>query len=342
MSTEVLPTFPGGRRQRAGADVRAVGGDLPLQVRPDTRVGLAEWAGDNAAVVDGWLHEHGAVLFRGFDVDLCGFATVAQALAGDALPYRERSSPRTELAPSVYTSTDYPADQHIPLHNENSYQACFPARLVFGCLTAARTGGATTLADVRRVLARVSPMVIRGFARRGVRYVRNFHEGVGVPWQEAFQTCDRAAVEAYCAEQGITATWRTDGLRTHQVRPALARHPVTGERTWFNHAAFFHVTTLGVAMRDALVAQFGEDGLPTNTYYGDGTPIEPDVLHHLRECYAAETVPVRWRRGDVLLVDNVLAAHGREPFTGERRVVVSMGGTLQHKQMGHEQTGHPW
>lgn len=337
--SQALPTFPGGRRQRApltaADDVRPVGGDLPLRVRAGVRVDLAEWAQANRSTVDSWLHAHGAVLFSGFDTvsgpAFDSFAGIAHALAGAALPYRERSSPRTELAPSVYTSTDYPADQHIPLHNENSYQACFPARLVFCCLEPAASGGATTLADVRRVLARIDPAVVRRFRAGGVRYVRNFHEGIGVSWQEAFQASTRGPVEAYCAENGITTTWCEDGsLRTHQVRPALGTHPVTGEAVWFNHAAFFHVSGLSDVVRAALIDEFGEAGLPANTYYGDGTPIEPEVLAHVRACYAAETVPVYWRRGDVLLIDNVLAAHGREPFTGQRRVVVSMGGTLRH------------
>ena len=68
----------------------------------------------------------------------------------------------------------------------------------------------------------------------------------------------------------------------------------------------------------------GEENLPNNTYYGDGTAIEPHVLDELRAAYEAETVEFAWQRGDVLLLDNMLTAHGRAPFSPPRQIVVSM------------------
>ncbi|WP_281425855.1 TauD/TfdA family dioxygenase [Polymorphospora rubra] len=35
---------------------------------------------------------------------------------------------------------------------------------------------------------------------------------------------------------------------------------------------------------------------------------------------------VTWRAGDLLLIDNVLTAHGRRSFEGTRRVLVAMSG----------------
>ncbi|MER5784111.1 TauD/TfdA family dioxygenase [Streptomyces mobaraensis] len=324
-----------GRRQsvdtRSAAWVAPTGTPgLPLEVA-GTRDGVdpAEWARTHRDTVTGWLRRHGAVLFRGFGVGLDGFGDVVHALAGSPEAYVERSSPRTALGHHLYTATDHPADQPIPPHNENSYQLRFPGRLVFGCLTPARTGGATPLADTRRVLGRLDPAVVAAFARRGVLYQRNYGDGIGMSWQDAFQTRDKAAVTAYCVARRVDVEWKPDGgLRTTQVRPALAVHPATGERVWFNHAAFFHVSARPPALRDALLAQFDERDLPSHTFYGDGGPIEPAVMEELHRAYAAELVAPAWRAGDVLLVDNLLTAHGREPFTGERRVVVGMAQPL--------------
>jgi alpha-ketoglutarate-dependent taurine dioxygenase len=328
--------FPGGARQAvpaAAADwVRPVSpeGTLPLEVRATADVGLAEWARSHPGKITGWLARHGAVLFAGFGVRLEDFPAVTAALAGPPEPYRERSSPRTQLAPGVYSSTDHPADQPIALHNENSYQARFPARLVFGCLSEADQGGGTPLADCRRVLARLPAPLVAAFRARQVRYVRNYGGGLGLAWQDALGP-DRGSVAAYCGEAGLAAHWQPDGrLRTTAVRPAIAVHPGTGEETWFNHAAFFHVSSLPPELSEALLDQFGEDSLPSNTYYGDGGRIEPASLAAIREAYSREAVCTAWRRGDVLLVDNLLVAHGRQPFTGNRRVVVSMSGALSH------------
>jgi hypothetical protein len=77
-------------------------------------------------------------------------------------------------------------------------------------------------------------------------------------------------------------------------------------------------------MRDFLLSEFAEEDLPNNTYYGDGSPIEPDVVDHLRQAYLKEKVVFPYQQFDVLMVDNMLASHAREPFSGNRRVVTGM------------------
>ena len=145
-----------------------------------------------------------------------------------------------------------------------------------------------------------------------------------------FQTNDRAEVERYCASLGIAWTWKSGNrLCTRQTGPAMIRHPRTGEDVWFNHATFFHLTTLPPALRHALLAEFGEEDLPTQTYYGDGAPIEREVLEHLRCVYRGSLRKFVWRTNDVLLVDNILTVHGRNPFRGFRRILVAMAQTFQ-------------
>jgi alpha-ketoglutarate-dependent taurine dioxygenase len=272
------------------------------------------------------LHEHGAVLLHGFEIGgVDGFDQVVRAVSGAPLTYAERSSPRSTIKGQVYTSTDYPPAEEIFLHNENSYQAAWPLTLFFYCISAPSTRGATPLADTRRILALIDPAVREEFARRGWTVVRNFTEGLGVPWQQAFNTGDRAEVEAYCARNGVTAEWTSrGGLRTTARRRAVHQHPVTGEAVWFNHLTFFHVTTLPKEDCEGLREIFGEADLPANTYYGDGGRVPDEVMAHLRDCYRAAQRRFDWERGDVLLVDNMLSAHGREPFTGPRKIAVAM------------------
>ncbi|MFF5437544.1 TauD/TfdA family dioxygenase [Streptomyces achromogenes] len=272
------------------------------------------------------LLEHGAVLLRGFEVGgVDGFTDVVRAVSGEPLAYAERSSPRSTIKGQVYTSTDYPPAEEIFLHNENSYQADWPLTLFFSCVRPPDTLGATPLADTRRIHRSIDPAVREEFAARGWMVVRNFTDGFGVPWQQAFNTDDRAEVERYCARNGIEPQWTGgNGLRTLARRHAVHRHPVTGETVWFNHVAFFHVSTLAADVCAGLREMYDEEDLPTNTYYGDGAPIPDEVVAHLRACYRAEQRRFDWQLGDVLVVDNMLAAHGREPFTGPRRIAVAM------------------
>jgi alpha-ketoglutarate-dependent taurine dioxygenase len=302
-------------------------GALPCLARPARPgIDLAGWISDHRDQVQSRIHQHGAVLFRGFGVTTAAdFDRAIAAVSEAALPYTERSSPRSSVAGNIYTSTDHPADQHIFLHNEQSYNLVFPLRIFFCCVTAAQSGGETPLADSRRVFQRIAPAVRERFLAQGYQYVRSFHPHFGLSWQDAFQTTDPAVVDAYCRAHEIEVEWRSGSrLRTRQRRRAAGIHPVTGEATWFNHATFFHVSTLPPAVSAMLLAQLGEDELPNQTYYGDGTPIEPEVIEALRDAYRAETVMFPWQAGDVLAVDNMLVAHGRTPFTGPRRVLAGM------------------
>jgi alpha-ketoglutarate-dependent taurine dioxygenase len=285
------------------------------------------------------LSDRGALLFRGFPatgVDSAdGFEQVVRALSGAPLAYSERSSPRTSIRGNVYTSTDYPPAEEIFLHNENSYQSSWPKVLYFYCDRQPESQGATPLADVRQVYDYIDPSVRAEFGERGWMVVRNFHEHFGVTWRQLFNTDEPSAVEKYCRDRDIQFDWRgAGGLRTRAIRRAIHTHPDTGETVWFNHATFFHHTTLPAEVQEGLLGLFGEDDLPTDTYYGDGGKIPDDVVAHLRACYRDASRRFDWRQGDVMVVDNMLTAHGREPFTGPRRIAVAMAEEHKGAPMG--------
>jgi alpha-ketoglutarate-dependent taurine dioxygenase len=300
---------------------------LPLVVTPVVS-GLdpTAWAADNAALIESHLLGSGALLFRGFDLRTADdFGRFVGAISGAPLEYRERSSPRSAVGDRIYTSTDYPAEQTIFPHNEHSYATTFPLKLYFYCERPAAQGGETPLADCRRVLRRLAPRTRERFIEKRWMYVRNFGDGFGLPWQTVFQTADKAAVEAYCRAGAIQVEWKQgDRLRTRQVRPAIIRHPRTGEPAWFNHATFFHLSTLPPAVQAELLAGFGEADLPNNTYYGDGSPIEPEVLDELRAAYLNESVSFAWEAGDVVLLDNIATAHARNGYAGARKILFAM------------------
>jgi alpha-ketoglutarate-dependent taurine dioxygenase len=302
---------------------------LPLLVTPSCEgLDLTAWAVNNRDYLGERLAAHGGILFRNFGLKTTDeFQRFIAAVSGEALEYGERSSPRSRVASSnIYTSTDYPSGQSIFVHNENSYKRNFNLKIFFFCETAPARGGETPIADCRNVYARLSTEVRDRFIEKKWMYVRNYGDGFGLDWQTAFQTTSKETVEEHCRRNGIEAVWRADGrLRTYAVLPAVIAHPQTGEPVWFNHATFFHVSTLDASLREGLLAGFDDESeLPTNTYYGDGSPIEPETLEELREAYRQETVSFPWQGGDILMLDNILAAHGRAPYEGARRILVGM------------------
>ncbi len=312
------------------------GGTLPIVIRPAVEgVNLAAWAKSNRDFIDSHLFKYGAMLFRDFKIDTSSeLEQFILAISGSMMEYRERSSPRSHVSGNVYTSTDYPANQSIFLHNENSYAYAWPMKIFFFCLQPARSGGETPIADCRKIFQRIDSDIRQRFIEKRVLYVRNFSEGLSLPWETVFQTSDRSQVEQYCLNAGYEVEWvEGNNLRTRRIGQAVARHPRTNEMVWFNHGTFFHVTTLEPTLASALMKGLDEKALPNNTYYGDGTSIEPSVLDKLREAYRQETVSFSWQKGDVLMLDNMLVAHGRAPFEGERKILVGMSEPLTSKEI---------
>lgn len=312
------------------------GKNIPMVVQPVVEgVNLSSWANNNQQKIAKLLLEHRALLFRNFGISTANkFNQFIQTTSnGELLEYRDRSSPRHEVNDKIYTSTDYPAQHSIFLHNEGTYWLRWPLKIYFCCLTASQQGGETPIADCRNIFARIKPMVRERFIDKRVLYVRNYNDGLGLTWQNVFQTTNKAKVEEYCRNNEIEFEWKErDRLRTRFCRQAVTKHPQTGELLWFNHATFFHISTLEKPIREAFLSSQEED-LPNNTYYGDGSPIEASVLDELREAYYQEKVVFYWQEGDVLMLDNMTIAHGREPFVGHRKVLVGMAESFDSKNI---------
>lgn len=138
-------------------------------------------------------------------------------------------------------------------------------------------------------------------------------------------------MEEYCRHACIEVEWKDNNrLRTRQIRPAIAQHPKTGEMVWFNHIVFWHVSSLQTQFREKLLSEFTQEDLPYNTFYGDGSPIEDSVIAEIREAYQQEMIAYPWQKGDILMLDNMLTAHARNPYSGSRKILTAMGEPFQH------------
>jgi alpha-ketoglutarate-dependent taurine dioxygenase len=307
---------------------------LPLVAEPATPGGdnsaaaLTSWLGEHAGWLPDRLRETGAVLFRGFGFKAAtDFQAFTQARSQGLHSYVGGDSPRTKVRSGVYTSTEYPPEQPIALHSEMSYLPRWPSRLFFFCETAPARGGETPIASSRRVLARIDPEVRRALTERRIMYVQNLHggRGLGKSWQQVFETTDRGEVERFCQEQGLAFEWKANGgLRTRLVLPATARHPVTGDEVWFNQADQWHTSGLDPIERKMLLKKIPESDLPKSATFGDGGAIPDAMMDDVRKAANQEAIVFPWQRGDVLVIDNMLVSHGRKPFSGPRRILVSM------------------
>ncbi|MGW0998981.1 TauD/TfdA family dioxygenase [Streptomyces sp. NPDC002520] len=300
--------------------------DKPAILHVDSPGDTTSWAARYRESLRAQVAEHGALLVRGLNLRDAGQAgAVFAGIADGLMTEREAFAPRQAFGPGLYASTPWPANQPMCMHHELSYTLDVPGLMLFACLTAPGEGGATAVADAGEVLTALPTQLRERFEREGWLLTRSYNDEIGASLKESFGTADRAGIERYCRDHAIDFTWRPDGsLRTEQRRSAVVRHPVTGRSCWFNQIAFLNEWTLAPEVREYLVDEYGADGLPFNTRYGDGTPIGEDVVQLLNTTYEQHTRREPWQAGDLLLVDNIRTAHSREPFTGERQVLVGM------------------
>jgi alpha-ketoglutarate-dependent taurine dioxygenase len=293
---------------------------------------LLRKAESDRSALEAALLRSGALLFRGWRLEtLEDFSAFVTAFSGtqERFGYAGGASPRKGLGgKGLYSSTEYPPDMWLGLHNELSYAGVQPRRLFFFCQVAAQTGGETTLADSRRILAALDSALVGEFRSRGLNYIRNLSPvaGSGYGWPDAFETDDAGEAEARARALGAEIEWRAGGvMRVGQVRPATAFHPETGEEVWFNQADGFHPSALSPSAYAEQLALCGsEQDFRLHVTFGDGGEIPLAALHHIREVLGAETIPHRWSEGDIVLLDNHLAAHGRAPFEGPRKIALAM------------------
>ncbi|HEY0079206.1 MAG TPA: amino acid adenylation domain-containing protein [Pyrinomonadaceae bacterium] len=308
------------------------GRTMPLVVEPvEGSVDLVGWVKAHRELIADDLLKHGALLFRGFQVDLMTeFQQFAQSVCAELFD-ENGEHPRGLVGGKVYTPIFYPPDQHLLWHNENSFNYRWPTKIMFACVTPPDEGGETPIVDSCEVFDRLDPKLKEPFMRKQIMYVRNYDPALGLDWETVFQTTDRAEVERRCREAKMEFEWKANGqLRTRCVRPAAVVHPGKRRMTWFNQAQHWHVSCLDPITRESMLALFQQEDLPRNCYYGDGSQIEDSVMDEILGVYRELEVSFRWRRNDIVLLDNLLTAHARNRFKGERKLLVAMGDMLSY------------
>lgn len=300
---------------------------FPLVVEAlDPTLDAVAWASGQREQIEAWIAQYGGILFRNFVItspqQFEAFAeSVEPTLFGG---YGDL--PKKEGGRNTYRSTPYPETQMILYHNESAHLDSWPRKQLFYCELPSQVGGATPIVDCREMLRRLPPDLVAEFERKELLYVRTFTERFDVSWQSFFKTDVRADVEARLDERGVAYHWLDDDtLQTRTRCLAVITHPVTGERVFFNQVQLHHLHCLEPEVREHIMETIGLDRAPRHVTFGDGSPIPDATMDLIGVAYEACAVRFDWRRGDVVMLDNMLAAHARDPYEEPRKVVVAMG-----------------
>lgn len=290
------------------------------------------------------LLKYGGLLFRNFPVHHADdFASFIRSLGtGGLVDYIGGDSPRNKIKEGIYTSTEAPPSIKIPLHNELSFVKNYPKHIYFYCHTAPEARGETIIADARKVYDAIDESVKKRFIEKGLRYDSCYYRKSSVmemvnklqrshkSWIDVFETEDKEEVERKCGEGEFEFKWQQDDwLQISQKRPAAMPHPITAEMTWFNQAHLydFNPKLLGWTRYVAAKIFYMRKHMRLHEVsFADQTPIPRRDLYHVMDKLDSQTVYFPWQKGDVLVLDNVLAMHGRATFSGKRRILTAMTG----------------
>ncbi|AMP99116.1 SyrP-like protein [Pedobacter cryoconitis] len=287
-----------------------------------------EWFNHHEEEIEQYLVKYGVIRFKktGLKTNV-DFQKFIAEINIKPLDYIDGNSPRTKKSSKIYTSTEYPAEVFISMHNELSYSNYFPKKIFFFCLTPAEEGGETTALNGYSLLEKLDPAIMGDFFDRNIKYIRNLHggSGIGASWQETFESDDKAFIEAFCLENEIKISWKeNNSLRLEQVRPAVLEHPKSGRKIWFNQADQFHPSNNPPEVYEAMKYLYEEDEFPLYVTYEDGSEIPESIFEHIRSVSRANLIALPWEKEDIMLFDNMSVLHGRNPFSGKREILLSM------------------
>lgn len=322
-----------------------VGDRLPLFIRPADGAlasfdAALRWFLDHRPTIDQLVTVVGGVVLRGFPVhDASQFTQLAAPYPEPEFGYAGGATPRKGIEGRAYEATQIPSEAYLHLHQEMSYLPRWPAKLAFFSMIPAETGGATLIGDMRRFTELVQGPFYEKIRDKGIRYVRNFRspdwstghptaDAVHRPWTEAFDTTDKATAERDITAMGMEFEWVGDSLTVSNVTPGVVTHPDTGDELWFNQVAGMAQTVevIGAERVEVNARVYADRPGPLVCQYGDGSPIDEDDIRSLYPRLDAVTVGFPWQHGDVMIIDNLNTAHGREPYTGRRDTQVALLG----------------
>lgn len=342
---------------------------LPLAVMPrdnKSRAFLSQFLRHNKAWVDMMMLRHGAILFRGFDVDSAEDVEKALMAYETVLNNKYRGTSPRNIQPGtnfVFAAAEVPSHYPIAQHLEMSFLPAPPRKLFFSALQAPTTsGGETSLADFRKVYQDIPKALRNKLDEKKLRY-RRTHDRNGAEfthdvaamkgWPAIFGTSDKSEVERIARSENMPLKWEgrnSDVFVSEYVSEPFQLHPDTNEAVWFNHIQVFHWTTfaaelfaafrrthewrfflhaIGVTAVSLLKYGLLRRKMALDVSFGDGTPISVWEMHQIRKAIHNNTVYNRWQKGDILMIDNFSISHGRQPsYDSGRKIVVAWSDPL--------------
>ncbi len=275
----------------------------------------------NQTELENSLAQSGSLLFRGFPVDSAEkFDAFSASFGYPNFTYQESLSNavRINFTERVFTANEAPKDVEIYLHHEMAQTPISPSKLFFFCLASSDIGGATPLCRSDKLFAALrekAPKLAQDFADKGLKYKtympgeNDANSGQGRSWKDTLSVNSKQQAEQKLHELGYTWEWLEDGQlkAITPVLPAVIKLD-DGAEIFYNQLIAAYMGWKGVRENPSIAITFGDD-----------SHIPVDGLELVVELSKEFTFDLAWQDGDVAIVDNYRAMHGRRSYSGDRK-----------------------
>lgn len=315
------------------ADLRCDSNNFPTVIVNDGSVQTVaqanQWVSENLAPLRKELSCTGAILFRGFPiVDAAGFDNFFSAFGYSNFTYGESLSNAVRINHTefVFTANEAPKEVEIYLHNEMAQTPVYPSIISLFCENAADSGGATVVCRsdfIYRELLSAEPELTRKLEETGVKYTTMMPNedspgsGQGRSWRGTLSVENSSQAEDKLRSLGYSWEWNSDGSLTAKTKALAAVKTLEdGRKVFFNQLVAAYLGWKGV-----------KENPSTALCFGDETEFSTSFLDLMVTIADKLSYDLLWKDGDVAVVDNNLAMHGRRPYSGERKrkVLVVLG-----------------
>eukprot|EP00048_Salpingoeca_helianthica_P020714 m.8058 g.8058 ORF g.8058 m.8058 type:complete len:420 (-) comp5160_c0_seq1:116-1375(-) len=323
---------------------------------------LSTLLAEEAELIQNLIFKFGAVLLRGFPIKTPQeFEHIAGLIEPNLDDKYLGTSPRL-LVPNtshVFSASEFPGPVVIPVHCEMSFTHAPPPTIIFYAFRAPDSGkgGETPLSDFQAVWGDLPNSVRSVFESNDVLNVRSYfsEENLNInplmtkSWQMMFETKNRTEALAAATANGFNASFNWHGsivLENHS--PSFRTHPRSGQPVWHNHLQVFYPDSIAAeysitAVRTnslfaGLMCVLADLMVAVNTFFhglesigqyamlGNRSHVPQEVMDVVRATMWKHTVLYPYQTGDVVAIDNMRVAHGRQLYSGPRTVYVTWGG----------------
>ena len=298
-----------------------------------------DWAEARRELLDHLILQYGGIVLRGFPLASAeDFDRFVRLFPAYDRGYVAGMTPRNFVAGKVMESTRLAADYKIGLHSEMAYMRTYPPRIAFFARKAAGVGGETIIGSLREITRRLPKPLRARLEAHKVHMVRNYapcgntrdaavvEHADQMGWDDAFHTESRSDVEAQCRAIGLDFTWNADAsLTVVDTLDPFTDHPKTGER-FFRSNVHTNKAADRQGYGDIRTRVQASQKRRSGHFLDNGEELSPDECETIHRILEEVEISWKWQDGDVMILDNLQVAHGRNPFSGPREILVALLG----------------